>query len=1053
MIKTAVIFTISLILTAVLFSCGGGGGGGVDEAIDETFTVSYDANGAESGAVPAAQKGSEKSPVIISDNTGNLHKNGYVFCGWRSPSSDLFNPGTSYNGKKNAQYGNDKKKLTLFAAWEPLFNYNVINPGSPAPALDEMQKSPSISYAEITGLTVRGLELSNIEIPWSMDGYQISSIHSQAFYNNANIQSISIPESVTSIGFLAFYGCSSIASITIPSSVTNIGHEAFSHCSSLSNLILLSSTPPVMGEYALAECPVTVSVPAAGVDEYKAAEGWNTYSASINGYSNETYTVTFDGQGATTAANPASIAVVPPNVTVGSLPSNPDKTGYIFGGWYKGMGGTGGEFTSSTVVSSNMTVYANWEEYSYTVEFDDQGATTPVSPTSKTVASPNTTVGSLPSEPENTGYYFGGWNTKADGTGAVFTASTPVTGNITVYAIWLTNPPFVVTFDGQGATTEANPSSRQVVSPAVTVGELPTPPLKTGYNFGGWYNQPEGTGGEFTASTVVTKNTTVYAKWNSYRYTVAFDAQEATEYHGEASKVVESPDTTVRSLPVEPVKTGYSFGGWFTEPSGGGNRFEATTIVTDNMTVYAKWTAKSYQITYKDQGNSEFSGVHGNNYPTIHTYGSDTLLINPTKNGYTFGGWYEDSDCTGLSINKLNATSYTNNITLYAKWIFGVIINNMSNGQITSDKTENLTAGERVTLTITPNSGYILQSISAKDAFDNDVRLSGSGVVSGSKRTFIMPSGNVTINATFVAVYSVSCNNISQGNSGGSKVTANKTSNIIAGETITLAVSTVSGVYLDSLTLSKGSLNENVSPKKTMTKYTFTMPESNVDVNYAFNLQSYDYISYNGAYYEDSNIGDVVLETGNTVSLQTYNNYNNEIKMIDGEAVGVVAFKDNEKEYMIGLKSGDRKWCTSGASGYHNQTTKDGYYNTYSLIQNKNDYSETTYPAFAYAIDYTTINGGDVNASTKFSSDWFIPSAAEYSKVIANKDKIIATLNAINNAGCTADSNLNMVWTSSQGSSSDCAKYYGGASVDGSFNTYDMVKTNPNYIRVIRKIK
>ena len=958
--KLASLFVIVSVVCILLFSCGGGGGG-VDEAIDETFTVSYDANGAESGAVPAAQKGSEKSPIIISDNTGNLHKNGYVFCGWRSPSLDLFNPGTSYNGKNNANYSNDKKKLTLYAAWEPLFNYNVINPGNPAPSLNGMQKSPSISYAEITGLTVRGLALSNIEIPWSMDGYQISSIHSQAFYNNANIQSISIPESVTSIGFLAFYGCSSIASITIPSSVTNIGHEAFSHCSNLSNLILLSSTPPVMGEYALAECPVTVSVPAAGVDEYKAAEGWNTYSASINGYSNETYTVTFDGQGATTAANPASIAVVPPNVTVGSLPSNPDKTGYIFGGWYKRTGGTGGEFTASTVVSSNMTVYANWEEYNYTVEFDDQGATTPVSPTSKTVASPNTTVDSLPTEPSNTGYYFGGWNTKSDGTGTAFTASTTVTDNITVYAIWMNNPTRIVTFDSQGATTEANPTIKQVVSPAVTIDSLPTAPKKTGYGFGGWFREPEGAGGEFTTDTVVTDNIRVYAKWTANVYQITYKDKGGSAFsgiHGNNHPTTHTygNDTAL----VTPSKEGYTFGGWFSDSNCEGSALTKlnATLYADNIILYAKWTANVYPITYKDKGDSAFSGIHGNNHPTTHTYGTDTVLVTPSKERYKFDGWYTDSECTGSVVNKIGATSITSGLILYAKWtpVYAVIVNSSSDGTVTASSTNNIIAGTIISLSVSPNDLCVLNSFTVKDESSNTINL--NTIIEGTNYSFVMPTANVNVSATFL-VYS--------------------------------------------------SIKEGVVRTGTPT------------------------------------IGDIVLQSGNTVSTTNYKNKTNDYNTKDGAPVGIVAYEGNETAggstalgggvglwYMVQIdySSALKVWHTLNGNNSHGKIVKlvcqdgystgsySGYYNTYEVIGN-ND----RYPAFQVAYNY---HPGNTSEGEIYYTGWFLPMINELSQLFTNLAVINNSISVLIKAGISKASSLPTnyyVWSSSQaGSDNDCAR-------------------------------
>ena len=222
------------------------------------------------------------------------------------------------------------------------------------------------------------------------------------------------------------------------------------------------------------------------------------------------YTVTFDSQLATIAANPISKTVTSPATMIDELPTAPEKTGYTFGGWYTSVSGGGTAFTSSTVVTRNLTVYAKWN-VTYTVTFDSQGATTVANPTSKTVISPATTIGVLPTAPEKTGYTFGGWYTAEEGGGTAFTAETLVTEDITVYAKW-NSYSYAVSFDSQGATTVANPTSKTVTSPDTTIDELPTDPIKTGYTFGGWYTAVNGGGSEFTSSTIVTEDIPVYAK-------------------------------------------------------------------------------------------------------------------------------------------------------------------------------------------------------------------------------------------------------------------------------------------------------------------------------------------------------------------------------------------------------------------------------------------------------------------------------------------------------------------------------------------------------------
>lgn len=119
--------------------------------------------------------------------------------------------------------------------------------------------------------------------------------------------------------------------------------------------------------------------------------------------------------------------------------------------------------------------------------------------------------------------------------------------------------------------------------------------------------------------------------------------------------------------------TGYEFVGWY-DAASGGNQLSTNTTYTvkydisyTGKTVYARFKANQYTITYKDQGGGEFSGTHASGYPTKHTYGTATTLKDPSKAGYTFDGWFTDAACTN-KVTSLGATAYTANITLYAKW-------------------------------------------------------------------------------------------------------------------------------------------------------------------------------------------------------------------------------------------------------------------------------------------------------------------------------------------------------------------------------------------------
>ena len=137
------------------------------------------------------------------------------------------------------------------------------------------------------------------------------------------------------------------------------------------------------------------------------------------------------------------------------------------------------------------------------------------------------------------------------------------------------------------------------------------------------------------------------------------------------STTISAARTATTTLTVGTVATGYQFDGWYAAKTGGTALSTSTTYTyypTAATTVYARFSAKKYTITYKDQGDSNFSGTHESGYPTTHTYGTATSLKEATKIGYTFDGWFTTSTCTGNAVTSLGTTDYTSNITLYAKW-------------------------------------------------------------------------------------------------------------------------------------------------------------------------------------------------------------------------------------------------------------------------------------------------------------------------------------------------------------------------------------------------
>ena len=110
--------------------------------------------------------------------------------------------------------------------------------------------------------------------------------------------------------------------------------------------------------------------------------------------------------------------------------------------------------------------------------------------------------------------------------------------------------------------------------------------------------------------------------------------------------------------PKDPTRRGYTFGGWYTDEACQ-NAYDFTMPVTKDMILYAKWTINTYTVSFDSVGGSSVD-VETADYETPVTKPED-----PTKTGYTFGGWYTDEACTKAYDF---ATPVTGDRILYAKW-------------------------------------------------------------------------------------------------------------------------------------------------------------------------------------------------------------------------------------------------------------------------------------------------------------------------------------------------------------------------------------------------
>ena len=180
----------------------------------------------------------------------------------------------------------------------------------------------------------------------------------------------------------------------------------------------------------------------------------------------------------------------------------------------------------------------------------------------------------------------------------------------------------------------------------------PEDPIRTGYEFVNWYSD-ENLTQEFSFETYPAQDITIYAKWQGVPSTISFDSNGGDSL----SDLVQNTGTQV-TLPT-PVRTGYSFIGWF-ESALLQTEFQSSLMPAGTTTIYAKWEPLNYTITYNSLGGSVVEA-------TNHDFGESIVLAaDPTKTDNLFGGWFLD-ETLNTPFNYL--TMPASDLTLYAKWI------------------------------------------------------------------------------------------------------------------------------------------------------------------------------------------------------------------------------------------------------------------------------------------------------------------------------------------------------------------------------------------------
>lgn len=238
---------------------------------------------------------------------------------------------------------------------------------------------------------------------------------------------------------------------------------------------------------------------------------------------------------------------------------------------------------------------------------------------------------------------------------AYIKVSTDINTSVTAYCVVevLPGQGYTVTLDANGGMVKPDSVSVQY---GIAVGQLPVP-VREGYTFDGWYDE---NGAQYTEDTIyaIAGDATLTARWTANIYEITLDANGGVT---DVALVQVTFGQAVGALPT-PTREGYVFLGWFDEV---GSRYDASTVYStaDGVTLTARWGQEdsTFTITLNANGGK----VEPSALAVVYGQAVGTLPV-PTREGYTFGGWY---DKDGNRYDASSVYSVKGDTTLTARWI------------------------------------------------------------------------------------------------------------------------------------------------------------------------------------------------------------------------------------------------------------------------------------------------------------------------------------------------------------------------------------------------
>ena len=405
-------------------------------------------------------------------------------------------------------------------------------------------------------------------------------------------------------------------------------------------------------------------------------------------------------------------------------PPTPTRDGYTFAGWYWRADYSG--YTDEqkaadkvdfdqAVTGQTVTMFAQWTNDEVQNEtdvlyvanggkfFDGQEVQQGLTDSDGMMRQPMT--------PTREGYTFAGWYWVSDL--SVLTEeqkeqnkvdfTQPVTKpHATMYAQWVKNQDEInVLYAANGGQFADGNDTMQGVADSDGMMRQPAEPTREGYTFAGWYwvsdlsgltdEQKDLNKVDFSQSVAGKEHVTVFAQWTKNQeqndHAVMYVANGGQFATGETFQQGVTDSDGMMRQPAEPTRDGYTFDGWYwhadysgyTDEQKAADKVDFSQPVQSDVNIYAQWTKNA------DQNEIDvLYAANGGQFATGETFqqgvtDSDGVMrqpAEPTREGYTFAGWYWVSDLSGLTdeqkdLNKVDfsqSVAGKEHVTVFAQW-------------------------------------------------------------------------------------------------------------------------------------------------------------------------------------------------------------------------------------------------------------------------------------------------------------------------------------------------------------------------------------------------